>query len=151
MHLRICAMNISFNDLEKNLFLFFPCACVIFTQPKMSHENDAMRCFYLRLYMSRKKFSFFFFSSLSDDDMHSSTQPLANYPIVYICFSLSGIFMVAHAVKHTIFYGFTHVCSQSMAGWIGEILGKKTEEWRRLWYTIFKSHPVILWIRWYSS
>lgn len=92
--------------------------------------------------MSRKKFSFFFFSSLSDDDMHSSTQPLANYPIVCICFSLSGIFMVAHAVKHKIFYGFTHVCSQSMAGWLREILGKNKQKSGGVCGIQFSSHTL---------
>ena len=56
--------------------------------------------------------------------------------------------MVAHAVKHTIFYMSlrTFVRNPWLVG-LEKFLEKKTEEWRRLWYTIFKSHPVILWIR----
>lgn len=101
-------------------FFFFVCVCNFYPTKNVTWKwCNAL--FLPSALCHAKSLVFFFFSSLSDDDMHSSTQPLANYPIVYICFSLSGIFMVAHAVKHTIFYGFTHVCSQSMAaamvGW----------------------------------
>lgn len=142
MHLRICALNAFHSMIWKRIWNLFFFSFTFFSQPKMSHGNVAMRHFYLRLCVTQK---FVFFSHLCQMMMtYTVAQPPANYSIVYICFSVSGIFMVAFVVKHTIFYGFTHVCWESIAGCLGNLFEneKNIVRWRCLRCMKFSSHTL---------